>query len=439
MLFPHQQEGIAFLRSRSQALLADEMGLGKTVQVLVALAEIAPILIICPASVMAGWEREAARWVPGRSVTLLSGPLEARHQQLQKKLDIVVCNYDVIAKLLPDLRRRSWAALVLDEAHRVKNRKAQVTKAVQVLSRLIPRRYLLTGTPILNRPDDLWSLLNILDPKTYRSYWRFVETFCRTSWNGFGMEVVGVKDPDALARELAPIYLRREKSAVLSLPPRIISQVRVSLEGVQLRQYREMKQRLTTLLESGEQVSAPTVLSQLIRLRQICVDPNILIEGAVKPLSGVKAQALLDLLETSGKVVIFSQWSRVVDATAKLLETRGVAHLVLTGETPISSRAELVDRFQTAPEIKAFITTIGAGGVGITLTAADTAIFLDKSWTPALNAQAIDRLHRPGQQATVWVYEIIARETVEEKVERLLAQKQTWAEELLGRELLQLL
>jgi SNF2 family DNA or RNA helicase len=439
-LFPHQHEGVEFLRARSRALLADEMGLGKTVQALFALNGHSPSLVICPASVMGVWESEARRCAPEMKVQVLRGTLKERSQQLHDvKADLVIVNYEVVSRLLPELQSISWDTLILDEAHRIKNRKAQVTKAVRSLSRSIPRRYLLTGTPILNRPDDLWSLLNILKPEAYPSYWEFVDKFCSVEWNGFGWEVVGSKNSGELAQEMKDIYLRREKKEVLpDLPEKLTSKVWVDLDDDQAQEYSRMRRELTALLDSGERITSPTALSQLTRLRQICVDRGILSDDNEEPLRGAKAQALVELLEgREGKMVVFSQWSRVVSATSRLLTSLGIPHLVLTGETPQKERAKIVEEFQTSSQVPVFLTTIGAGGVGITLTAADTAVFLDKSWTPALNAQAVDRLHRIGQKSTVWVYEILARGTVEERVEKLLSRKEGWAEEVLGQELLQ--
>lgn len=439
-LYPYQLQGVEFLTSTPRALLADEMGLGKTVQAIIALRTVSPILVVCPASIIGVWEREFSKWDSTRQVTSLIGPLPQRRQTLLSKgLDVVLVNYEVVAKLLPDLQRVRWGALALDEAHRVKNRRAQVTKAVQSLSRSIPRIIELTGTPILNRPDDLWALLNVLSPSQFRSYWKFVERYCSVFWNGFGWEVGGPRDPEGLAQALAPFYLRREKTEVMKdLPEKIVSQVWVPLEGTQRREYSEMKRTLTALLDSGERVSALAVVSQLLRLRQICVDPNILVDGGSEPLSGAKARALLDLLEgrDGGKVVIFSQWSRAVRAAYSLLEERGIPTLIMTGDTPQLVRAMIVDQFQTDPYIKVLALTIGVGGLGLTLTAADTAIFLDKSWTPALNTQAQDRLHRVGQTSTVWVYEILAQETVEEYVEDLLSRKVSWSASILTREVL---
>lgn len=434
-LFPHQARGVEFLRRTPRALLADEMGLGKTAQAITALEGVSPVLAISPASVTGVWERELQTWASGVPYRVLRGPLVERRKALQEPYSgWTSVNYEVVAKLLPDLLRHPWAGLVLDEAHRVKNRKAQVTKAVQRLSRSIPRRILLTGTPILNRPDDLWSLLNTLYPERYRSYWRFVNRFCEVVWNGYGWEVGGPRAPEALRQEISSFYLRREKEEVLKdLPPKVSQQLWVDLEGEQLREYLRMKEEFIALLGTKE-ISAVAVVSQLLRLRQICVDPQILIDDISRPLSGCKARALVDLLEgrNGGKVVIFSQYSRAVRATSLLLGQLGISHAQLTGETPPREREEIVQRFQTQKDPHVLVATIGTGGLGLTLTTADTAVFLDKDWTPALNSQAQDRLHRIGQKSTVWIYEILSRGTVEERVERLLAQKISWAEDILS-------
>ena len=441
-LYPFQQAGVEFLKRTPKALLADEMGLGKTVQVAVVLRELKPsrVLVICPASVMSCWERELSAWCPEVRVLALRGSVKDRAAVLKSSLAgseliVVVINYDVVRKMVTELSGVSWKVLVVDESHRVKNRKAKVTRAVSLLARQVPRTILLTGTPILNRPDDLWAQLNILYPDRYRSYWRFVETYCRVRYNGFGWEVRGPRDPEGLWKEISPFTLRREKSQVLSdLPPKVTQQIWVDLEGEQLELYQQMRSELIARLELGE-VAAFSAVVQLLRLRQICVEPSVMFSDPA-PLSGAKAQALEDVLEGGvQKVVVFSQWSRVVRSVSKFLEKKGISHVCLTGETPQRERARIIEEFQTSP-IGAFVSTIGAGGVGITLTAADTVVFLDKDWTPALNQQAVDRLHRIGQRSTVWVYEILARDTVEEYVERLLAQKCEWSESILAQKIL---
>jgi SNF2 family DNA or RNA helicase len=440
-LYPFQQAGVEFLKRTPKALLADEMGLGKTVQAAALLKELKPsrVLVICPASVMSCWERELSTWYPEVRVLALRGSVKERAAALKGSLAssepiVVIINYEVVHKMA-ELSGVSWEALIVDESHRVKNRKAKVTRAVSLLAKQVPRTILLTGTPILNRPDDLWSQLNILYPDRYRSYWRFVETYCRLRYNGFGWEVRGPRDPEKLWKEISPFTLRREKSQVLrDLPPKVTQQIWVDLEGEQLELYQQMKNELIARLELGE-VAAFSAVVQLLRLRQICVEPSVMFSDPA-PLSGAKAQALEDILEGGvQKVVIFTQWSRVVRAVSKFLEKKGISHVCLTGETPQSERARIIEGFQNSP-IGAFVSTIGAGGVGITLTAADTVVFLDKEWTPALNQQAVDRLHRIGQRSTVWIYEILARGTVEEYVERLLAQKCEWSESILAQEIL---
>lgn len=444
-LFDFQREGVEFLVKHPRALLGDEMGLGKTVQTIVASLAIADekdrILIVCPNSLKWTWAKEFERWAPTTSVQLVTGDRLTREKQILSDAQVTIINYELFRYGLKTDRgerewshdtqlvmKRKWKTIVLDEAHRVKNRDAQVTRALTTITKTIDRVYLLTGTPILNRLEELWSLLRILFPKEYTSYWRFVERYCQVFSNGFGTEI-GPARPEMLP-ELKTILdgftLRRLKRNVLpSLPRKLpIRRVWVPLEKSQRDVYQGMAEEMYTILESGEVVSAAVAIAQITRLKQIVIDPNLMAQPDL-PLGGTKVDAVLDILESMAgeKVVIFSQFATALNRLQKTLSAKGYDTSIITGEVTGEDRQAVVDRFQTDPSNQVLLCGLKSGGVGITLTAAHTAIFLDKFWNPALNWQAQERLDRIGQTEPVTIIELLAEKTIEESIEKLLTQK----------------
>lgn len=436
-LFPYQVEGVKFLTQTQRALLADDMGLGKTVQALLsaqALQTGLPTLILCPNSLKGTWAKEIALWCPGEPVQVVQGERAARVRQIAQACPWTILNLEAARLHTKDLESIQWGVVIVDEAHRIKNRARpsgrgpQVTRAVWSIALRTPHVFLLTGTPIINRPDEIWSLLHCLDPSKFSSYWKFVERYCEIWDNGYGLEV-GDARPDRLQEFqdlLRPYYLRRTKREKLSLPPLQIQQIWVELQGDQKRIYREMAKTMYADLRERGEVSASIVLAQITRLKQITVDPNLMVEAPQASLQGAKATALLDILEGLGqqKAVVFSQFAGAILAAERLLQSRGISCVSLTGAVPADQRQSLVDRFQKDPECQVFLSSIQAGGVGLTLTAASIAVFLDKAWAPAINDQARARLHRVGQTLPVTVIELLAAGTVEEAIESLLARKE---------------
>jgi SNF2 family DNA or RNA helicase len=444
-LFDYQREGVDFLVRTPRALLGDEMGLGKTVQTIVASLLTADkedsLLIVCPNSLKWNWAKEFERWAPNTTVQIISGDRATRRMQIASPTHVTIVNYELFrygskdergnrtwSDDVQEIMKRRWKTIVLDEAHRVKNRDAQVTKAMTALTKSIERVYLLTGTPILNRVDELWSLLRILFPREYTSYWRFVERYCQVGSNGFGTEI-GPARPEMLP-ELRQILkgftLRRLKRDVLPTLPRKlpIRRVWVPLEEKQRAIYQEMAEDMMTVLSSGETVSAAVAVAQITRLKQIVIDPNLMTSPNL-PLAGTKVDATLDILESlpGEKVVIFSQFATALKRLQLTLESKGYKTGIITGEVTGESRQQMVDQFQNDPSIQVLLCGLKSGGVGITLTAAHTAIFLDKFWNPALNWQAQERLDRIGQTEPVTIIELLAQDTIEEAIEKLLQHK----------------
>lgn len=435
-LYPFQRVGVGFLKKARKAILGDDMGLGKTLQALAVTDELSAekVLIIAPNTLKSVWRNEIEKWFPGTAVQVIDGPKKKREEQLKSSARYIIINYEA-TRLHTEELTREWDVVILDEAHRAKNRKAQQTKACQKIAKGAKALFHLSGTPIMNRPYEIWTLLNMIDPKKFSSFWRFVDMYCEKWYDGYGWNIGGVLDPEEFRHMLAPYMLRRKKEQVLKdLPSKTVQQIPVTLEGKQKKIYQQMKDQMVAELAEKETISAPVVIAQITRLKQICVSPNLLGENGVD-FPSVKLDALDGIIDDSNGqgIVVFSQFAKAIRLVERRLRERGIEVRVLTGDTKQKDREQAIKDFQEG-KAKVFLTTIQAGGQGITLTAGSIAIFLDKHWTPANNNQAIDRLHRIGQEKPVTVYELIAEDTVEDWIERLLEEKTTIFKQLIEGE-----
>ena len=317
-----------------------------------------------------------------------------------------------------------WDVVIVDEAARIKNRKAKRTKAVWKLAHKSRYLWLLTGTPVQNRPDELWSLLHAIDPQRWSSYWQFVERHCEIVHNFFGgVEIRGIIDKNAFAAEVAPVMLRRTRE-LLDLPPLTEEEVYVELAGEQSRIYREMERNFIASLDSdrkaGKYVVAPSILAKITRLRQIACSPALVGGADVS----AKTEALLELLEdvtTDHKVLVFTTFAEYV----KLLLPRLGAYnpVVVTGSVSMKQRDEAAQTFQLNDDCRVLIGTTDAMSEGLNLQAAGVVVFLDLSWTPSAIDQAIGRAYRRGQTSPVHVVKLIAAGTVDEDIVKLLSWK----------------
>lgn len=441
-LFEYQKAGVRFLVKSRRALLADDMGLGKTVQVIAACEELhaSRVLVLCPNAVKDVWSKEVVKWAPDRVATVLRGSNRAAKLKVLEEFSegYLVVNYEAARErrenggLLAELLAMDWDVVVVDEAHNVKNRKAQQTQGIRKLALRAECAYLLTGTPIMNRIDDLWSPLNMLYPKQYSSFWAFAKKHTWVTQGPFGWQIDGrPRAPEALRRELAPIMLRREKQEVFpDMPPKMYQKLWVDLEGEQLRVYKEIEELAMAQVTEDMLVITPGVLARLTRCRQVAISPGLI--GGES--TGAKLDALLGVLHgTEKKVIVFSQFAQAIKLVSRILTEEGIPHLTMTGDTPDADRAGAVERFQTDPGIQVILMTTQLGGVGLTLTAASVVVFLDKMWTPAQNEQAVDRTRPHLQKESVQVIEILARDTVDEMVEEVLGGKVSIIEAVVAR------
>lgn len=455
-LYGFQRVGVKFLTKVRRAILGDDMGLGKTLQTIVVCEELHAqrVLVVCLNSLKGNWAEEIKKWAPHRPVTVLRGTQKQREKILQGfKEGYLIVNYEVVRWvytekrvsstvkrvrsdkrcLIDDLLAMHWDVMLVDEAHNIKNRKSDQTEGIRELANKIDAVYLMTGTPIMNRVDELWSPLHVLYPKQYSSFWNFVRKHASAYPSRYGWVVDGKPThPAELRREIAPVFLRREKEEVFpDMPRKVYQQVWLDLEGEQQRIYKEIEQNAMTQIDEDIAVLTPGILAQLTRCKQVAVSPGLL---GGEP-EGVKLDALMNVVRgTDQKILVFSQYAEAIKIVAKQMDADGVGHVIFIGDTPEAERSAVVQKFQTDPNVQLFLATMQAGGVGQTLTAASLVVFLDKHWTPAINEQAVDRTRPHMQTRPVQIIELLCRDTVDEMIEDVLAGKVSIIEAVIAKQ-----
>ncbi len=444
-LYKFQEDGVKRLVFHKRQILADDMGLGKTIQALIAAKELNAerILIVCPNTMkgmrdrtgkfLGGWAEEIVKWVPEWTIAIVDGDRQSRLEAIEADSNVLIIHYDVLYRHVDLLEKKKWDVIIFDESQRLKSRDTQVTKAARRVSRTSECLFFLTGTPIMNRVAEIWTTLNMMFPKDKRftSFWRFCGDYGYVHKDYWGWVIEDIDDPNhpkirALRQTLEPILIRRTKPEVLSdMPSKTIKQVWVELTTQQRRIYNEMEEQMLAILESGEKVSVTVIIAQIMRLKQIALSPGLLSEFDPN-IRGAKFDALFEIVESmNGKpLVVFSQFRKALESLALFLGEKKISTCLFTGAVDQKKRMTLIDRFQKG-EIPILLVTTQAGGTGVTLTAASTAVFLDKLWTPAMNTQAQDRLHRIGQKEPVTILELLAADTIEERIEKLLQTKQS--------------
>ncbi|MBD5780538.1 DEAD/DEAH box helicase [Pelagicoccus sp. NFK12] len=432
VLRPYQSDGFHFLCRLSQlelgGVLADDMGLGKTLQTLAWMLWLSErkkgdfrALVVCPKSVTDNWVQEPKKFGTG-----LKSLLFHASQGGIGNANIVVANYAQLRINAETFLAEEWDAVVLDEAQYIKSPSSQTSK---VAYRLRAReRLALTGTPIENSLTDLWSIMRFAMPRLLGP----LPTFRVNYSSARGDEALV-----DLRRRMRPFLLRRLKREVArDLPDRIEKDIYCELEGWQRERYEEELADARALLKSSSgQGGSFNVLQALLRLRQVCCDTKLLGDaGCEKEEPSAKVQALLDLVEPlvaeGHKVLVFSQFVRMLEIVEKQFEASGISYLSLTGKS--KNRAGLVERFQSEQGESVFLLSLKAAGSGLTLTAASYVVLLDPWWNPAVEAQAIDRAHRIGQKDQVIAYRILAKDTVEEKIRKIQQEKAELAAALFG-------
>jgi len=428
-LFPFQRAGVSYLTIAKRAILADDMGLGKTLQALTAVHEEGafPLLVVCQSTCKIDpWRKEIRAWLGDAPTVEVLGIRGSRTKKqrlaaMERKPDILIINYESARGHEAELMARDWGAVIVDEAHLIKNQKAQQSRVVLAVAAKTERLFLLTGTPILNRAQEIWTQLHAINPTRFARYWDFVFAHFETHRNGYGTVVGGLKDEAAFRELLKPHFLRRTKTEVLpDMPSKMTVRRVLEMSDVQAAMHRQMANDWEVTTAAGP-VTANIVLTQLGYLRQIAASPRLLDPEAD---AGPKIEAIAELLDsTDDKVVVFSQYKKTLDAMAEVLNERGIGHVRIDGDVDQDERPVLIERFQQDQDTRVFLGTIQAAGHGVTLTAAATVVFIDRHWTPGVNNQAADRVHRIGQTRPVTVIELSVEDSIDEWLEDLLATK----------------
>lgn len=426
------------------------MGLGKTIQVLVYLQSLkelragqsdptaergrsAAALLIVPKSLIANWQRESEKFTPGLRFLEYMGNFRNKDTTVFDNYDVVLTTYGTMLRDVELLRRYQFHYVVLDESQAIKNPLAKSAKAARLLK--ADHRLVMTGTPVENNTFELWSQFAFLNPGLLGGMDYFKREFANPIESG-----ADEKSAEMLRRLVYPFILRRTKEQVApELPPRTERIVYTDMDSAQKKLYAQTREKyraeLLGLIETeGLNDARFKILEGLLRLRQIAIHPA-LVDRKYKG-DAPKFEVLFETLETlqaeHHKALIFSQFVETLRLIKRELDERGIKYVYLDGQTP--KRQSRVDLFQNDPSIPFFLISLKAGGVGLNLTAADYVIHLDPWWNPAVEMQASDRAHRIGQDKPVFVYKIIARDTVEEKILQLQERKRALVKSIITSE-----
>ena len=448
----YQKHGFLWMKTLAAngfgGILADDMGLGKTLQVISFLLseheEAAeglkakkPTLIVCPASLLYNWKSEIEKFAPALNSCLIVGGAPERESMIRQILPdedtVYITSYDMLRRDIEQYEPIRFGCQVIDEAQYIKNHYTKAAQAVKQVSASF--KMALTGTPIENRLSELWSIFDYLMPGFLYSYDQFSKRFEKP--------IVSHGDEDATARlqrMIGPFVLRRLKKEVLrDLPEKIEENLIIPMEGEQRELYdaRVMNLKMELAGKTDEEFRSEqfAVLAELTRMRQICCDPGLLYEGYRGSVAKVDAcmELIESVMESGHKMLIFSQFTSLLEVLEGRLSQTGIEYYKLEGATPPARRMEMVEKFNREDNpVQVFLISLKAGGTGLNLTAADVVIHFDPWWNKAVENQATDRVHRIGQKNVVNVYKLIAQNTIEENIVKLQERKRALAESILS-------
>lgn len=446
----YQKSGFLWLKTLREngfgGILADDMGLGKTLQVISLLLseqedcdagkkERHRSLIVCPASLVYNWQKEMERFAPRLTPVTVTGLAEERTRIIKssKEGDILITSYDLLKRDADVYKNMIFAIQVIDEAQYIKNPGTQAAKGVKKITAAF--KLALTGTPIENRLSELWSIFDYLMPGFLYTYQRFREEI--------EIPVVTNRDTEKmerLRRMIRPFVLRRLKGDVLKdLPEKLEENVYARLAGEQQALYdahvQQMKQMLDQKSDREFRSDKIQILAELTRLRQICCDPSLLYENyrGESAKTEMCMELVLNAVNSGHKILLFSQFTSMLERLEARLEKQGIAYHMLTGAVGKEKRMQMVESFE-ADDVPVFCISLKAGGTGLNLTAADIVIHFDPWWNVAVQNQATDRAHRIGQKQVVTVYRLVTEGTIEEKIIDIQERKRQLAEQILEGE-----
>lgn len=439
----YQKNGYKWLRTLETwgfgGILADDMGLGKTLQAIAVLlaakeeGKEGPSLVVSPAALVFNWGEELNRFAPKLRVSLIVGSQEERRQKLAswQEADVLVTSYDLLKRDILLYEDKQFLYQIIDEAQYIKNHTTAAAKAVKVVKSQV--RFALTGTPIENRLSELWSIFDYLMPGFLYSYDVFKKEM--------ETPIVKNKDEEAMKRlqkMAGPFILRRLKEDVLKdLPEKLEESRYVKFGGTQQKLYDgqvlHMKESLARQDNEEFSKNKMRILAELTRLRQICCDPSLCFENYKGEAAKLEAcmQLIQSAMDGGHRMLVFSQFTSMLEILQSSLDDADISYFTITGSTPKEKRLQMVKEFNEGT-VPVFLISLKAGGVGLNLTGADMVIHYDPWWNLAVQNQATDRAHRIGQTKKVTVYKLIAKNTIEEKIEKLQETKKDLAEQVIG-------
>ena len=427
-LLPYQLDGVAFAAGAGRAILADDMGLGKTIQgigvaeLLHRHASVGKVLVICPASLKSQWRIEIKRF-SNRDCQLILGSAKERPAQYDNGCFFTICNYEQVLRDFLSIERVRWDLIILDEGQRIKNWEAKTSRVIKALKS--PFAVVLSGTPLENRIDELFSVVEFIDDRRLGPAFRFFNRHRVVDEKG---KLLGYKNLDELRKKLAPIMLRRTRKAVIKdLPPRTNQILRIPPTDEQLELQKGHRQIIRTIIQKRYLTEMDLLrLQKALLMCRMCANSTFLVDKEPPGYSSKLAELdqLLDRLmaEEDRKIVLFSEWTTMLNLIEPILEKQKLNYVRLDGSVPQKMRQGLMHQFQHNPECKLFITT-NAGSTGLNLQAANTVINVDLPWNPAILEQRIGRAHRMGQKRPVQVFLLVTENTLEENLLGTLSAK----------------
>jgi superfamily II DNA or RNA helicase len=427
-LLPYQLDGVAFAAGVGRAVLADDMGLGKTIQgigvaeLLARHAPVSKVLVVCPASLKSQWRLEINRFST-RSCQLVLGSAKDRPAQYDSDSFFTVCNYEQVLRDFLSIERVKWDLIILDEGQRIKNWEAKTSRIIKALKS--PFALVLSGTPLENRIDDLFSIVEFIDDRRLGPAFRFFNRYKVVDEKG---KLLGYKNLDELRAKLKPFLLRRTRKGVIKeLPPRTTRILRIPPTEEQLDLQKGHRQIIQTIIQKKYLTEMDLLrLQKALLMCRMCANSTFLVDKQAPGYSSKleELDQLLDRLsaEEDRKIVLFSEWTTMLNLIEPLLEEQKLNYIRLDGSVPQKKRQGLIHQFQNDPACKLFITT-NAGSTGLNLQAANTVINVDLPWNPAVLEQRISRAHRMGQKRPVQVFLLVTKDTLEENLLATLSAK----------------
>ena len=428
-LFPYQELGVAFLETvpTRGAVIADAPGLGKTIQTLAWLSlhpEFSTV-VVTPASVKRHWVKESQKWVPNRSVQMIMSGKD----QIDTSIDITVVNYDLLWKLKDELAAIKPDVVVFDECTYLKEARAKRTKAAILIGRTASSVIGLSGTPIINRPIEFFNILNLIDPKQFPSWFKFGLRYCNGEHNGYGWQFNGTSNTTELQSLIQPFIIRRRKEEVLTeLPPKRRETLYIEMPGNIRADYVAAETDLMTtvrIIQDSQQNANDVHNNALAKL------------GLLRHLVGLaKAEMANDYIKNftqdGEKLLVFGHHHDVLDMLEEFVKKEQIGYVRVDGQTPTVKRQPAVDEFQTNDSCLVFLAST-AMGMGVTLTAASNALFVERQWSPATEEQMEDRLHRIGQKKGVTIWYMELESTIDERMSDLVEKKRELLSTLLDK------